>query len=288
MIRKIRLFICVILALSLFTGFMANAQTPIRVIVDGVTLRFDVPPDIIGGRTMVPMRIIFEALGAEVLWDQATQTITASTDGLVVKTTIWNKNIIVNGASRVMDVAPIIISGRTLVPVRFVSEAFGCDVKWDSATRVVNIDSSGEGKYTPPPTTPSGNIPLVTTGLPTIRTGEVHESGYKLPDPAQGASVTMTLIGLAGRHSVRFYTYVADQGARLKDAYEIVVKNETTGKILREEVNYTGFSWAHYYSGYTSLNPGDVISVTFKVSSNEKAIPQIKDAWILDVEYFTF
>jgi hypothetical protein len=75
------------------------------------------------------MRVIFEALGADVDWDSASRTITASRSGAVVIAAIDDHTMIVDGIRTTMDAAPMIIEGRTLVPVRFVSEAFGCEVE---------------------------------------------------------------------------------------------------------------------------------------------------------------
>jgi hypothetical protein len=134
--------LCCFLFFSLiFTGLSVNAQEPIDVVLDGWVLEFDVPPAIIDGRTMVPMRAIFEALGANVEWNGATQTITATKDDIVVKAVIGNRTIDVNGSRTQMDVAPLIIGGRTLVPARFVSQAFGADVVWAAGSRTVFITS---------------------------------------------------------------------------------------------------------------------------------------------------
>ena len=126
-----------------------EAAEPIKVYLDGELLVFDVQPQIINDRTMVPMRVIFEALGAKVDWNDKTKTITATKDGLVVKTTIGDKNIYVNGVKKTMDVAPVIVNGRTLVPVRFVSEALGCDVEWNPKARTVYIYSADLWEKTP-------------------------------------------------------------------------------------------------------------------------------------------
>ena len=139
--KKINVFLCVLLVVSMFAGITASAQQPIRVVLDGRTLQFDVPPTTIDGRTMVPMRVIFEALGAEINWNDRTRTITATRDNLTIIATIGSRTMTVNGARTEMDVAPTIIDGRTLVPVRFVSEAFGTEVEWDAGARTVQIKS---------------------------------------------------------------------------------------------------------------------------------------------------
>jgi len=137
--KKINIILCVLLVISMFTGIAASAQQPISVVFDGRTLQFDVPPATIDGRTMVPMRVIFEALGAEINWNDRTRTITATRDNLTIVATIGSRTMTVNGVRTEMDVAPTVIDGRTLVPVRFVSEAFGTEVEWDANTRIVSI-----------------------------------------------------------------------------------------------------------------------------------------------------
>lgn len=111
----------------------------ISVIINEQPVTFDVAPIMMDGRTMVPMRAIFEALGATLEWDSATRTATATRGSTVVRAVIDSNIINVNGSNITMDIAPVIIDGRTLVPLRFVSEAFGYDVSWDSATRTASI-----------------------------------------------------------------------------------------------------------------------------------------------------
>ena len=88
---------------------------------------------------MVPLRAIFEALGASVEWDGETKTVTSVKDDTTVKLTVGEKKLTVNGTAKELDVPGQIVENRTLVPVRAISEAFGCEVGWDSATRTVTI-----------------------------------------------------------------------------------------------------------------------------------------------------
>ena len=111
----------------------------INVLLNGQTIAFDQPPIIIDGRTLVPLRAIFEALGATVDWDGNTQTVTATRDNIVIKITIGDNKLYVNNNVTVLDVPAQIVNDRTLVPVRAVSEAFGCNVDWDGDTQTVII-----------------------------------------------------------------------------------------------------------------------------------------------------
>jgi len=111
----------------------------ISVTVDGAALQFDVSPQIIDGRTMVPLRVVFEALDAEVNWLSDTQTITATRNHVTVAMQVGHAVISVNGYDVELEVAPLIINGRTLVPFRAVAESFGVDVDWDDITQTVII-----------------------------------------------------------------------------------------------------------------------------------------------------
>ncbi len=123
---------------------LANAADTAKVTVDGKTLQTDVPPTIVQGRTLVPLRAIFEALGADVEWDGSTQTVIGVKDTTEVKLTIGNTRATVNGNAMILDVPATIINGRTLVPARFIAESIGCSVDWNSNTRTAIINTSNQ------------------------------------------------------------------------------------------------------------------------------------------------
>ncbi|MBQ2014252.1 MAG: copper amine oxidase N-terminal domain-containing protein, partial [Peptococcaceae bacterium] len=79
-------------------------------------------------RTFVPFRALAEAFGATVAYDEATQAVTAELNGVTVVMTIGAAEYTVNGVAKTADVAPFIAGSRTMVPVRFVAEAFGINV----------------------------------------------------------------------------------------------------------------------------------------------------------------
>ncbi|MBE7043022.1 MAG: copper amine oxidase N-terminal domain-containing protein [Ruminococcaceae bacterium] len=113
----------------------------VDVFVNGNEVSFDVKPCIINERTMVPLRAIFEALGAEVYWLEEQQRITAYNDDVTVHLFIGNPEMIIGlGTERIyLDSPPVIIDGRTLVPVRAISEAFDCEVEWFADKELVSI-----------------------------------------------------------------------------------------------------------------------------------------------------
>lgn len=135
--------IALIFILTLSTMFCVSAaNNEIEVYLDGTKIVFDVPPQIINGRTMVPIRAIFEAMGANVQWNAASQTAVSTKDSTTVTMTLNSTTEYINGTALSMDTAPVIIDGRTLAPARYVAEAFGYQVSWDAASRTVSITSS--------------------------------------------------------------------------------------------------------------------------------------------------
>ena len=132
------------LAVILFTlSLPISASDEIKVMLDGKEISFDVPPQIINGRTMVPIRAVFEALGATLEWNAATRTAKATIDDYVVECTIDSKTMTACGEKIEMDVAPLIVDGRTLMPIRYAAEAFSCKVGWAEPIRTAFITSYG-------------------------------------------------------------------------------------------------------------------------------------------------
>jgi len=118
---------------------VSGASSEITATIDNRPIYFDVAPKKIDGRVMVPLRAIFESLGAEVDWQDTTQTITGKKDGVSVTLRLNDTKAQVGGKSVPLDVAATKIEGRTFVPARFVAESFGADVKWDESRKQVII-----------------------------------------------------------------------------------------------------------------------------------------------------
>ncbi|MBN2286106.1 MAG: lamin tail domain-containing protein [Tissierellales bacterium] len=131
-----------LLVLLILFSFSVNAESPINVELDEQPIFFDTEPIIQNGTTLVPLRAIFEALGASVEWNNETRTVTSVFDGTTVKLTIDSKTAYKNGLGFELLSAPVIVNGRTLVPVRFISESFGLFVDWEPITRTVLVSST--------------------------------------------------------------------------------------------------------------------------------------------------
>ena len=158
--KKIKAFLSIILSVSILSlnGVLllpASAEEEITVEIDGTKLDFDVEPQIIDGCTMVPLRKIFEELGAVVKWDNDTKTVLARKNSKTVNLTIGSYDMQLDKGDTDADGNPItettalevpaqVIDDRTLVPARAISEAFGLNVDWDDTVKKVIITSSSD------------------------------------------------------------------------------------------------------------------------------------------------
>ena len=145
--KSVKGLVLVLFVLSVMFSSVAFASGEIKVSIDGEYVDFDVNPQIVNERTMVPFHAIFEALGAEVDWENDTRTAIGIKNDKVVKAQINNKTMYVDDVTKAMDIAPMIVGGRTLVPARFIAEAFGCKVDWDGYSRTVYITTVNEDEY---------------------------------------------------------------------------------------------------------------------------------------------
>lgn len=189
---------------TLLAAFPAMAQD-ISVFVDGNTVNFGgVAPESKGGRLLVPLRGVFEALGAVVDYDVSTRTIDALRGNTRLKLTLGSTLAFVNGQQVVLETPAETSLGRTMVPLRFVGEAFGANVAWNAQTRsvvitspvVVPLPNTPEPQPQPQPNPPEeipeenivqGTVVSVSDSQParvTIRTNNIEQT-YELQRNAQ-------------------------------------------------------------------------------------------------------
>ncbi len=127
-------------AFTLCAG-IALAQGDVSVTLNGAPLALNPAPEVRSGRVFVPLRGIFERLGASVVYDGG--TINAQGNGHAVSLHIGSTQASVDGQIQNLDVAPFIIGASTYVPLRFVSQALGASVNYDASNRVVALGGGG-------------------------------------------------------------------------------------------------------------------------------------------------
>ncbi len=135
--KIICLLLCLVTVFSFATCFAAD---DVKVIVNGKEVVFDQKPIIDNNRTLVPLRAIFEALGASVGWDNDTNSVIATKDDTVIFMQIGHNKLFKNNEAIELDVPPKLVNDRTLVPVRAIAESFNLKVSWDEATQTVTIE----------------------------------------------------------------------------------------------------------------------------------------------------
>lgn len=139
--KKIFAFLLIIAAVFSVASISVMAEEEISVVVDGEKVEFDVKPVIEGGRTLVPARAVFEKLGALVDWDKDENKVIVKKGDVQVTVKVNENALMKNGEKIELDVPATITDGRTLVPVRAISEAYGCDVSWNAAKKTVVVIS---------------------------------------------------------------------------------------------------------------------------------------------------
>jgi hypothetical protein len=169
-------------AMALVLGFALPALADVSIQVDGNPVSLSPAPVERAGRVFVPLRGVFEQLGATVVYENGTINATGR-NGHAVSLQIGSNQATVNGQQQTLDVAPFIVGASTYVPLRFVSQALGADVNYDAANQIVAItrhDRGGDVAVAPPPQrNTDSSVQLqserpardatVATGRPTIR-----------------------------------------------------------------------------------------------------------------------
>lgn len=234
-------FILSVLIFSLLNVFMVCAQEKTEIYVNGLKLETDAEPVIKDGRTYVPLRNIGEILGYTVSYDETAKTIAMDQPelGIEIKMTIGSDKAYINGEETVMQAAPFISEGRTMVPVRFVSEAMDSRVDWQSSytnddigivPNKVTINCSYPVKL------PSGNARIAS---------EVHSQSWSLVDD-DGKEYTigydMILPVFSEMKDPVFQKWLNDG---YKDFYEEVKQNTID---IYEEQNQEQYDYRYNYS----------------------------------------
>lgn len=223
---------------------MVSAEESIAVQLDGKKIGFDVPPQIINGRTMVPIRAIFEKMGAAVEWDGSTKSAICTKGDTVVKMTVDSMDMYINNQMTRMDIAPVVIDGRTLAPARYVAEAFGADVQWSQKNSTVVICSKDVYAYADYPDIPDlgrcYNIPLLS---------ETTEDGFQT-----------FAYSYSDMSNDDYYSYLYDNSASVLGGYAEEVAETKDDMVL---IGYTksGETEPRYFVGASYDEYGSMVFV---------------------------
>lgn len=210
-------------AIVLFSTVICRASADggeINVYLDAERIEFDVKPQIINGRTMVPIRAIFEKMGAVVEWDGNSNSAICTKNDTVVKMTVNSIDMSVNGQPIKMDISPVVVGGRTLAPARYVAEAFGADVQWSQKNSSVVICSKNVYAYADYP-----DIPDLGRCYNLSLLGETVRDGFRVLSYSYG-----------DMSNDDYYSMLYDNSAFVLGRYEEKTVDVTEGTVI---ISYT-------------------------------------------------
>jgi hypothetical protein len=136
------IFLVSLLIVFLLSSSLVYAGGDVTVYVNGKQVVSEVPAAIVADRTMLPFRAIFNALGVNdeaIKWNPDSKSIEVNSGGKYIFLMVGSNGAVVNDNMITLDAAPYISNDRTMVPVRFISEALEAKVEWNAKTRVVTI-----------------------------------------------------------------------------------------------------------------------------------------------------
>ncbi len=220
------------LAACLILAGAASAAENISVYIDGNILNTAREPYLEGDRTMVPMRSIFEALGCDVEWNEAAQSVTSKKGGRVIIMSIDSKVMYVDGGAVELDVPPRLVSDTTFVPLRAVSEALGCGVTWSDDTNSVFIVTSAESEipmYDKYEAVPDFGQIVGVTPNPVLDDGKIYCYENAPSDAAEKYARVMRSLGFSAFDAGEYVIYTKDNISVLAGSrggiFRIVITN---------------------------------------------------------------
>lgn len=215
-----------------------SVDDSISVIIDGKKLIFDQEPIIYNSRTLVPLRAIFEELDANITWYDSTKTVIATRDNLEISLQINNPIMKINNTEYLLDVPAQLINGKTLVPIRAISEAFDSIVNWNPDTKTIEIVTTKD-------------ISLSLSNGKTIETNwDINELVKEMGEPNRKE---ISIYGL------EWYVYNSDY----KNFVMIAIDNN---KVCGFYTNSKGFSVSNgiYYGGPSNIDYDKLANVEIK------------------------
>ncbi len=239
---------------------VAAAALSVQVILDGQVIPLNPPATVVADRTLVPLRGVFEAMGATATWNGAERSIAVQRGDRYVRLKIDRRLACLDPscyAAATLDVPAQLIGDRTFVPVRFIATTMGVSVDWDPVRRAVLIDTSKEGVSVPAPVTVPTLLPgqMIRGPFPLRAEGATGSRvQFLLLDPATGSGPIIA----AGTDVGASYTYTPDPtvtGVRL-----IVAAVYDTAGSARYSNPIPVLVWPETRVGLTGVEPGGTIT----------------------------
>jgi hypothetical protein len=224
--------------IGVLAGGSAAAQG-ITVEINGTPIEFaGAPPELLNNSVMVPMRGVFERLGAVLSYDSATQTVHASSPTTNVLLALGSTTAVVNGQAEVLPQPAVVVNGTTLVPLRFVAQAFGAMVTWNRPTLTVMIQTAGAAtsQLPPPPGPPSQTVTGSLTGIYTDTSPETVTLRIQGTDCAVPIGDSTVVLLQNGRNNA-----VESDLGHLEIGDQVQISRSTSGSALVIKQNFAEY-----------------------------------------------
>lgn len=262
--KMLSLLTAILLVCAVFTVMPAFAEEArdLRVLVDNRLVDFsgDVQPFINEqSRTMVPIRFVSNELGASVDWDAAAKKVSIYQADRIIELVIGDSFAHVNGARMEFDTAAEIVEGRTVVPLRFVSETFGAEVNWDGNTRTVYIATE------PPP--------------PAVKTVTLFFSD----DQAQKLVRETRELTLTGQPLGELIFDELRKGPHRADLRPTIPEGTTLRSLIMYQNTAQLFLSAHFRDNHTGGSAGEQMTL-YSIVNSLAQLPEVDDVLFLLVD----
>lgn len=137
--KVLAIITAITLLFSVATCFAETADTEIRVKLNGEEVAFDQGPILVDEKPMIPLRAVFEKMGASISWDNDTETVVAMCRDTIVMIQIGNEKMFKLDEAIVLETPAMLVNDRTLIPVHAITDIWGCNIEWNSETNEVVI-----------------------------------------------------------------------------------------------------------------------------------------------------
>ncbi|MFC4302837.1 copper amine oxidase N-terminal domain-containing protein [Cohnella boryungensis] len=248
------------------------------IIVNGQKVRFpDTEPYVnTDGRTMVPVRFVSEMLGADVTWENSTQTAIIQYEGKTIRMPIGSNTVTVDGAAEELDTAAEMYEGRTMVPLRFVSEVLDSKVEWDASAHSVKVtDAKYQAKVD------TGEVKLDPWGREYSKTQDAN--WFRLTDLESVGfyklySKKTTSRSFIEKRNASYISTANVLGAKIRSYYEVQLN------VDYRTINEAAFTRAFMNSASGTITKNDYVKSQYE-ETIKKYVKWVKDNKIVTKGY---
>ena len=268
--------LCALIAVTVCLAYVPTvwADQVVRVFFNGNEIRYDVSPQIISERAMVPIRFTIEAIVGETMgWDAATQTLSYRANGHYITHRIGEKFVYVDSVPVEFPTPSIIIDSRALVPIRMIAETSGCEVAWDAANYYIIITRPGAHLPSPMPVV---TINSAVADKTAVNTGEAVLVTVKTNANAQNVWIhydsgdTNANFHSSDAHGIKTWSVTCHPSRTQTMTVYANTSHSVTGAVTRNldvSVNSADARIISLNANETTVNSGDEVVLTVRTNS---------------------